>query len=659
MKKFLIFIGILFGISLICSIPVIIGYVYYTNYAKVSRFDPEITLIEESKDDLANVTKLEVFFAKESDCPDDIIDESKLFTGSRFLGDTPYLMVIDFTFKVKAQGDGQSIMNLSMRNTDASSVDYYVIDAPTSEINETFENDIKTLFLGFKIPDSKGSEKSFRVVIRITPDEEADAQFNVTLSLADKSARLSGKVDLKYDFLATAYGLEYNFYDDYYAVRGCFDDSIEYIEIPSTYKGLPVKEIETYAFRNNKSLKKVLIPDSIEIVEAGVFSECDNLQFNKFENAYYLGNDNNPFYVLVKCANDSITSCHIIESAKIISGAAFSGAKSLSSIVIPNGISTIGEYAFDKCSGISEITIPKNIKSIGIYAFRDCVGLKTVNWLAENCSDCIGNAPLFSGCSSLKTAVIGEGVKHIPAKLFSYCRKITSITIAEGVKSIGDQAFDYCEKITNITIPDSVEEIGVEAFADCSGLKNITIPRNITRISSGAFYNCSGLQTVKICCENAVLSNVFQNCVNLTSVYYDGDISGWCTLTFLDDNSTGLFPAGKLYVLDGSDYKLVTEVIVPDTVTKVSDFAFSRCEDITRVVISNSVTSIGKDAFRFCSSLKDIIIPKSITIINDGVFYGCENLTTVYYKGSEEDWKKISIGVENDILTNVKIIYNS
>ncbi len=175
------------------------------------------------------------------------------------------------------------------------------------------------------------------------------------------------------------------------------------------------------------------------------------------------------------------------------------------------------------------------------------------------------------------------------------------------VTEIGDRAFasnaSYISSdITSITIPDSVTKIGCEAFVSCSNLTSITIPNSVTSIGDYAFYNCS----------------------NLTAVYIT-DIAKWCALDFGGSSANPLYYAHNLY-LNG---ELVTDLVIPDSVTSIGSGAFYGCSSLTSITIPDSVTSIGYQAFSSCSSLTNITIPDSVTSIGDDAFYKCSSLTSI------------------------------
>ena len=238
---------------------------------------------------------------------------------------------------------------------------------------------------------------------------------------------------------------------------------------------------------------------------------------------------------------------------------------------------------------------------------------------------------------------------------------MTSVEIGDGVTSIGDEAFEYCDSLTSVEIPDSVTSIGYSAFRGCTSLTSITvdqnntvyksidgnlyskdgtmfiqyaigkkdtsfsIPDSVTSIGDGAFLYCSSLTSVVIPDSvTSIGSSAFYGCSSLTSVYIT-DLTAWCKISFDNSSANPLYYAGNLYL----NNELVTDLVIPDSVTSIGDFAFYDCDSLTSVEIGGSVTSIGAYAFYGCSSLTSVVIGDSVTSIGAYAFYGCSSLTSV------------------------------
>ncbi|MEE1272022.1 MAG: leucine-rich repeat domain-containing protein [Bacteroidales bacterium] len=178
----------------------------------------------------------------------------------------------------------------------------------------------------------------------------------------------------------------------------------------------------------------------------------------------------------------------------------FSFCRSLTSVTIPNSVTSIGDYTFAGCRSLTSVTIPNSVTSIGDDAFRFCRSLTSVD--IPNSVTYIGEWAFYS-CSSLTSVTIpNNSVTSIGAQAFAYCESLTSVVIPNGVTFIGDGMFDGCSSLTSITIPNSVTSIGGYAFSYCSSLTSVTIPNSVTFIGSGAFVGCSSLTSVTCLATN-------------------------------------------------------------------------------------------------------------------------------------------------------------
>lgn len=199
-----------------------------------------------------------------------------------------------------------------------------------------------------------------------------------------------------------------------------------------------------------------------------------------------------------------------------IYASAFENCDDLTSVTIPNSITSIGNFAFSSCSGLTSITIPNSVKSIGDNAFSSCTGLTSVT--IPNSVTTIGDYA-FWVCESLKSITIPNSVTSIGDCSFASCRSLTDVKIGNSVKSIGFCAFMLCSSLTSVTIPNSVDSIADLAFADCSSIKSITIPNSVTSLGWGAFDNCESLTSVNIGNSiTTIMGGAFGGCKNLTSV---------------------------------------------------------------------------------------------------------------------------------------------
>ena len=238
---------------------------------------------------------------------------------------------------------------------------------------------------------------------------------------------------------------------------------------------------------------------------------------------------------------------------------------------------------------------------------------------------------VFFGRARLTSVTIPNSVIIIESCAFEQCSSLTSVIIPNSVTTIGGSVFQECSSLTSVTIPDGVTTIEYGLFMGCSCLRSVTIPNNVMIIEENAFWCCSSLRSVTI--PNSVITigdRAFAYCSSLTNIEVASD-----NLNYSSKDGV-LFDKNKSELIQYPIGNQRTEYTVPSSVTLIDSYAFFGCSSLTNVTISNSVKTIEDHAFLRVNSLKD-----------------------VYYTGSEEEWKKISICTYNEPLTNATIHYNS
>ena len=310
-------------------------------------------------------------------------------------------------------------------------------------------------------------------------------------------------------------------------------------------------------------------------------------------------------------------------------------------VVIPNGITSIGDGAFANCEDVIEVVIPDGVTSIGDEAFLECFSLESIT--IPNSVISIGNCAFY--CSGVTEVVIPDSVTSIGDEAFTACESLSKITLSNNITYIGKDTFAACD-LTSIVIPDKVTTIGDSAFQNCNNLTDIVIPNSVTSIGAEAFSGCEKL-TIKVHSLDQVKKwadgwnpdnlpvQVIEK-AKQPNVDPDFEIVDGCLKEYKGNKAEVIIPDGVTSIGDKAFYYCLslTSVVIPNSVTSIGKDAFNGCESLTSVVIGDSVTSIGVWAFLGCNSLTSVVIPNSVTSIGDWAFSGCENLASVVIPNS-------------------------
>ncbi|MEE1397814.1 leucine-rich repeat protein [Ruminococcus sp.] len=332
---------------------------------------------------------------------------------------------------------------------------------------------------------------------------------------------------------------------------------------------------------------------------------------------------------------ESLTAVKIADSVTSIGNFAFWGCGALASVYIPDGVTSIGDGTFQTCDALAAIDIPESVMHLGRCAFNINTRTSTPTPISPITDFEIENGVLKKYLGKSKTVVIPEGVvTSIGDEAFILRRSIKSIYIPNGITNIKHEAFKWCDSLESIHIPKSVTSIGGEAFWGCESLTSIEIPNNVTSIKDAAFSCCKALTAIKI--PDSVTSigdAAFGGCESLTSIEIPNSVTSIGGKAFWRCESlTSIEIPNNVTSIGDSAFwgcKSLTSIEIPDSVTSIGDYTFTWCESLTSIVIPDGVTSIGKEAFACCKALTSIEIPDSVTSIGDEAFSGCNSLKLV------------------------------
>ena len=418
-----------------------------------------------------------------------------------------------------------------------------------------------------------------------------------------------------------------------YAFYGCSG-------LASVTIGSSVTSIEEFAFYGCSGLASVTIPVSVMSIGWAAFSGCSGLT-----SVTLCQRDVGRMSELFPDAYDKI-SVTIADTVDSIAGGAFDGCAKVvvDKTTVPGvrlvngwavghedgisgeldltGVRGIADYAFEGCDLLTHVKIPNGVKAIGSYAFSGCRGMRSVQ-LPPSVARIGGGA--FYGCDGLGAVVIsavaawarirfGDGSAN-PLRsahsLYLGDRLLTDVTLPGDIVHVGEYQFAGASSITNFVLLQGVESIGGSAFEGCQNLLQITIPSSVTNIGQNAFSDTSSLAVV-----------------NAESV------EAWCKISFDGELANPLSSAGHLYI-GGC---LLTEIIIPDDIDQISQYAFSGCRDLTYAVVPVSVIGVGTCAFKNCSNLKWVWFEGNSPAVEDDIYAGTPDRLTTYAPDGSTGW---------------------
>ncbi len=342
-------------------------------------------------------------------------------------------------------------------------------------------------------------------------------------------------------------------------------------------------------FSGCSALSAINIPSGVASIGKDAFNACNNLKEVNVESVdswcgiKFANAKSNPLCYSHKfnVNGEAVKDVVIPDGMTSIGDYVFYGNSELTSVAIPNSVTNIGSSAFNGCEGLTSVTIPGGVTSVGAGAFAGCKGIAELNIQNGQQTLSFADASPFNGTSVTKL-FLG---RNLASSYFKENPTIENIVIGDSVTTICEYAFYICDSLASVTIPSGVKSIGREAFNGCNNLKEVHID----------------------------------------------NIAAWCGISFYNDNSNPAYYAKGLH-LNG---ELVRDLTIPGNVSRIGSYAFYRNTKVKTVTIEDGVTDIGNSAFGYCPNIFTISLPNSVENIGDDAFYGCRNLMSAYIPNAD------------------------
>lgn len=440
----------------------------------------------------------------------------------------------------------------------------------------------------------------------------------------------------KDDVVKNYNGFIYKVIDNSYIIITGYNGNNSDVIVPTEIEGLKVVGISDLAFKDNLVIENFTLNNSLYYLGGSILSGCKNIRKITI--------------------NDNIVALSSLFGNRQYDNSYTLGygyiPKKLKHLVLNGNYKTAINSSHVNYSSLEKFEF-SGINHFEDFAFGNCENLKTVyfdgtidEWFNINFEDYMSTPMYYASNIYFKNSD-------------NEYEEVTEVVLPSSVSKVGANLFRNFSKLKKVVIPEGVETINVRAFEKCTKLCDLFLPASLRECNSFAFINC-----------------------NIQNIYYDGTISDWCNILMADRDANPTRTYTNFYIKDESNnYKLLTELVIPDNITTINDYcfrnfssissitipssiknipcaAFAECAGLVNLKIENGVTIIEQGAFEDCGVLSNIWLPNSITYIDLHAFSSCFSVENLYYDGTIEDWINITFeGVDSNPMCNGKNIY--
>jgi len=578
---------------------------------------------------LINVNDYKVSFISESIIEDGIIDDEKLTEQANFVKGFSKLMVIDIDTKTIKDNDGTNKLNVLVKTNNYDKFNTKIEEVPSNDFSEEVIDNVNNLKVSLAIPRENNTDKAFRLIYKINPLENDNSEIKIYITSSNMLID-----NYKSKIIPVRVSNDGLIFGNDGLITGVMDDTISEINIKAYHNGSLVKigegafkdcenllivnieegvtEIQKEAFAGCTALQKINFPSTISNISATAFNNCPNNLFNEDNGLLYIGNDSNPYYILLKPIDNKLEKYNINANSEKMSNECFENCYNLSSInlygiknigdyafydcnklnnIIFNNVEEIGEYAFARCN-FKSLVLPTKLKTLGHYAFYECDNLEAIifNEQLETAYESI------YGCDNMKNYLFkGENDFNMNIPNDSYVEYDVLYNSIEYI--IVENNYSYFRTNTDIGIGFKLLNKEIEI---------IELPKIIKNILPATFRNCN-LKEATVYLEE-VPNDAFRDCESLIKINLKGN------LTKIGSNAF-------------SGCEKLTTINLNDKIEYIGAEAFSNCKSLESIHIPTSIGEIPNNLFYGCESLLELVIPENITNIGEGALTGCKSLT--------------------------------